>query len=78
MDMRTWRESRARAEGATRALREALAVLGLPEHVQQHLRPVVTHSGTPFVHVGVFRVEHVELIADALRASTAASQEPGS
>lgn len=60
MDMRTWRDSRSRADDATRVLREALAVLGLPERVQRNLRPMVTHSGTPFVHMGMVKAEHVE------------------
>lgn len=34
-------------------LREALAALGLPESFQRHLRPVVTQSGIPFVHMGL-------------------------
>ncbi|GAA3827742.1 hypothetical protein FNH04_18895 [Streptomyces phyllanthi] len=85
MDMRTWRESRGRADNATKALREALAALGLPERVQQHLRSVVTHSGTPLVHVGMLKAEYVEQIAEALRVAAEAgsltaptSQETGS
>ncbi len=66
MDMRTWRSSRGRADDVTTALREALAALGLPERALQHLRPVVTHSGMSFVHVGMLRAEHVEQIAEAL------------
>ena len=60
MDMRTWRDSRSRADDATRVLRDALAVLGLPQRVQRNLRPMVTHSGTPFVHMGMVKAEHVE------------------
>ncbi|MEU9473323.1 hypothetical protein AB0D78_43615 [Streptomyces avermitilis] len=84
MDMQTWRASRARADNATKALREALAALGLPERVQQHLRPMVTHSGTPLVHVGMLNAEYIEQIAEALRAAaearilTAAAHESGS
>lgn len=46
MDMQTWRDSRDRADNATTALREAFTALGVPDHVQQHIRPVITHSGT--------------------------------
>ncbi|MEV2213655.1 hypothetical protein AB0H86_19785 [Streptomyces sp. NPDC050997] len=83
MDMQTWRDSRTRADNATKVLREALAALGLPERVQQHLRPMVTHSGTPLVHVGMLNAEYIEQIAEALRvvaearSLTAAAQEPG-
>jgi hypothetical protein len=66
MDMRTWRDSRRRADAATAALREALAGLGVPEHVRRGLRPVVTHSGVPYVHIGMVRAEYVESIAEAL------------
>lgn len=69
MDMGTWRDSRGRADDATRVLRESLAALGLPERVQRHLRPVVTHSGTPFVHVGMVRAEHVEQMSPATHAA---------
>jgi predicted PhzF superfamily epimerase YddE/YHI9 len=78
MDMQKWRDSRTQAENATTVLRDALAALGLPERVQQHLRPMVTHSGAPFVHVGILSADHVELIAEALRDSTVAYQESGS
>ncbi|GGZ70892.1 hypothetical protein GCM10010344_42030 [Streptomyces bluensis] len=83
MDMQTWRDSRSRADSATDALREALAGLGIPERVQRHLRPMVTHRGSPMVHVGMLQAEHVEQIAEALRVAaesrslTAASQETG-
>lgn len=72
MDMQTWRDSRSRADNATTALREALAALGLPERVQQHLRPMVTHSGTPLVQVGMLKAEYVEQIAEALRIAAEA------
>lgn len=84
MDMQTWRDSRSRADSATDALREALAALGIPEHVQRYLRPVVTHHARPFVHMGLLRAEYVEQIAEALRVAaeirrpTATSQETGS
>lgn len=39
------------------------------------LRPMVTHSGSPFVHVGVVPVEHIERIAEALRAAGASAHQ---
>ncbi|GGZ75544.1 hypothetical protein [Streptomyces bluensis] len=84
MDMQTWRNSRSRADDATNALREALAALGIPERVQQRLRPTVTHRGTPLVYLGMIHAEHIEQIAEALRIAaevrslTAAAQEAGS
>ncbi|GCB49102.1 hypothetical protein [Streptomyces sp. NL15-2K] len=84
MDMQTWRDSRSRADSATNALREALAALDLPERVQRHLRPMVTHQGAPFVHVGMLSAEHAEQIVEALRIASearslaAASRETGS
>jgi hypothetical protein len=83
MDMQTWRDSRDRADNATQALRDALAAIGLPERVQRHPRPMVTHSGAAFVHVGMLRAEYVEQIAEVLRiaaetrAAASAAQEPG-
>lgn len=74
MDMRTWRDSHSRAVDATTALREGLAALGVPEPVQQRLRPLVTHSGTALVHVGTIRAEDVELIAEALRGAAGAQR----
>ncbi|MCP3820496.1 hypothetical protein NLX86_21080 [Streptomyces sp. A3M-1-3] len=71
MDMQTWRDGRARAEDATKALREALAALGVPERVQEHLRPMVTRTGRPYVHVGTVRADHIEQIAEALRIAAA-------
>lgn len=84
MDMQMWRDARSRAVDATTALREALADLGVSWRVQRRLRPVVTHSGVPFVHVGMVRAEYVEQIAEALRDAagarklTASGQEAGS
>ncbi|MGW7364809.1 hypothetical protein ACWGI8_15600 [Streptomyces sp. NPDC054841] len=71
MDMQTWRDSRTRADDATKALREALEALGVPENVREHLRPMVTHSGTPYVHVGMVRADHIERVAEALRVAAA-------
>lgn len=84
MDMQTWRDSRSQADNATTALREALAALGIPERVQRHLRPMVTHSGTPLVHLGLIHAEYVQQIAEVLRVAaqarnmTASFQDTGS
>jgi hypothetical protein len=69
MDMQTWRHSRSRADDATEALREALAALGISARMLERLRPMVTHSGKPLVHVGILGAEHAEQIAEALRAA---------
>ncbi|MEU1478434.1 hypothetical protein [Streptomyces sp. NPDC005760] len=74
MDMQTWRDSRKQADQATYALREALAALGVPERIQRHLRPVVTHHGRPLVHVGLLRAEHAAQIAEVLRVRTDSQQ----
>lgn len=71
MDMQTRRDGRARADDATDALRQALEALGVPERVRDHVRPVVLHTGTPYVHVGMVRADHIEQIAEALRIAAA-------
>jgi hypothetical protein len=68
MDMQTWRDSRATAVEATEALRAALASLGAPERVWGTLRPVVTHRGAAYVHVGMVRADVAERMAEAMRA----------
>ncbi len=73
MDMQTWRDSRARAAEATEALRAALAALGTPESVWGSVRPVVTHKGAAYVHVGMVRADVAEQMAKALRAPENAS-----
>lgn len=67
MDMQTWREARAKAVDATEALRTALATLGVPESVWSTVRPVVTHKGVPYVHVGMLRAEVAEQITKAMK-----------
>ncbi|MEU0006888.1 hypothetical protein ABZ079_22075 [Streptomyces sp. NPDC006314] len=69
MDMQTYREGRARATDAAEAIRAALASLGIPESVWGTIRPVVTHRGSPYVHLGMVRVEAAEKMAEAMRAS---------
>lgn len=66
--MQTWRDSRATAVEATEALRAALASLGAPERVWGTLRPVVTHRGAAYVHVGMVRADVAERMAEAMRA----------
>ncbi|MFF9787011.1 hypothetical protein YWIDRAFT_03951 [Streptomyces sp. SceaMP-e96] len=68
MDMQTWRDGRAAAVEATEALRAALASLGAPESVWGTVRPVVTHKGTAYVHVGMVRADVAERMAEAMRA----------
>ncbi|GAA4942252.1 hypothetical protein GCM10023238_05120 [Streptomyces heliomycini] len=68
MDMQTWRDSRARAVEATEALRAALAALGAPESVWGAVRPVVTHKGTAYVHVGMVRADVAEKMTEAMGA----------
>ncbi|GGZ22876.1 hypothetical protein GCM10010327_62210 [Streptomyces nitrosporeus] len=44
------------------------AGLGLPERVWGSVRPMVTRSGKPYVHLGIVRAEVAERIAEAIRA----------
>ncbi|WP_432074470.1 hypothetical protein [Streptomyces wuyuanensis] len=66
MEMQRWRDSRAAAEEATRALEQALADLGLPERQYRHIRSAVTASGKPYVYLGLVTAELAEKIAEAL------------
>ncbi|MER5212990.1 hypothetical protein ABT063_21040 [Streptomyces sp. NPDC002838] len=74
MDVQTYRDGRKQATEAAEAIREALASLGLPERVWGGVRPMVTHSGTPYVHLGMVRADAVERMAEAMR--TPAETEP--
>ncbi|GAA3149157.1 hypothetical protein GCM10010521_40730 [Streptomyces rameus] len=67
MDMQTYRDSRARAADASEAIRAAMASLGIPESVWGTIRPVVTHRGSPYVHLGIVRADMVERMAKAMR-----------
>jgi hypothetical protein len=67
MDMQTYRDGRQQAADAAGAIREALATLGLPESVWRSVRPMVTHSGSPYVHLGMIRADAAEKIAEAMR-----------
>lgn len=69
MDMQTWRDAHTRATDAREALVAALAALDAPEETWNAVRPVVTHEGTPYVHLGMIRAEVVEEVAEAMRLS---------
>ncbi|WOX21054.1 hypothetical protein [Streptomyces solicathayae] len=68
MDMQTYRDGRKAANDAAEAIRAALVELGLPEGVWGSVRPMVTHSGKPYVHLGMVRADAAERIAEAIRA----------
>ncbi|MFD7569930.1 hypothetical protein ACFV6U_05255 [Streptomyces sp. NPDC059810] len=74
MDMQTYRDGRKAATDAAEAIRAALAGLGLPERVWGSVRPMVTHSGKPYVHLGMVRAEAAEKIAEAIRAGEPVQQ----
>ncbi|MGC9539524.1 hypothetical protein [Streptomyces sp. UG1] len=65
--MGTYRARRREATEAAEAIRAALAALGLPERVWGSVRPVVTHRGTPYVHIGMVRADVAEKMAEAMR-----------
>ncbi|QGV80041.1 hypothetical protein EIZ62_18730 [Streptomyces ficellus] len=67
MDMQTWRDARTQATDATESVGAALAALGVPESAWSGVRPVVTHTGQAYVHLGMIRSDAVEQIAEALR-----------
>ncbi|MET8080949.1 hypothetical protein [Streptomyces sp. NPDC005303] len=69
MDMQTYRDGRRAASNAAEAIRAALAGLGLPESVWGSVRPMVTHSGKPYVHLGMVRADVAEKMAEALQAA---------
>ncbi|MEU9874974.1 hypothetical protein [Streptomyces phaeochromogenes] len=70
MDMQTYRDGRKEATDAAEAIRAALAGLGLSESVWGSVRPMVTHSGKPYVHLGMVRAEVAEKMAEAMRTAT--------
>lgn len=72
MDMQTYRDGRKQATDAAEAIREALAGLGLPESVWGSVRPMVTHSGKPYVHLGMVRAEAAEQMAEAMKSQNPA------
>lgn len=70
MDMQTYRDGRKQAADAADAIREALAALGLPESVWRGIRPMVTHKGLAYVHLGMVRADAAARMAEAMRAPT--------
>ncbi|WP_237502928.1 hypothetical protein [Streptomyces sp. SID8374] len=71
MEMQTYRDGRKAADDAAEAIRAALAGLGLPEGVWGSVRPMVTHSGKPYVHLGMMRADAVAKIAEAVGTAEA-------
>ncbi|MFF8228811.1 MULTISPECIES: hypothetical protein [Streptomyces] len=74
MDMETYRDGRKQATDAAEAIRAALAGLGLPESVWGGVRPMVTHSGKPYVHLGMVRADAAGRMAEAMRTSVSAAE----
>ncbi|MBP5910669.1 hypothetical protein F3K40_43085 [Streptomyces sp. LBUM 1478] len=68
MDMQTYRGGHKQATDAAEAIRIALAGLGLPESVWGSMRPMVTHPGKPYVHLGMVRPDAAERTAEAKQA----------
>ncbi|WP_254400062.1 hypothetical protein [Streptomyces sp. AC602_WCS936] len=68
MDMQTYRCGSNAATKAADAIREALAGLGFPESVWASVRPMVTHNGKAYVHLGMVRADVAEQMAAAIRA----------
>jgi hypothetical protein len=67
MDMQIYRDGQRQATNAADAIRQALVSLGFPENVWSGLRPMVTHNGKPYVHLGMVRADLVEKMAEAMR-----------
>ncbi len=74
MDMQTWRDGHGRATDAAESLRAALASLGVPESTWSGIRPSVTHTGKPYVHLGMLSADVVERIAEAMRITETSAQ----
>lgn len=74
MNMATYRDGRKQATDAAEAIRAALAGLGLPERVWGSVRPMVTNSGTPYVHLGMVRADVAERMAEAMQAPADAAE----
>lgn len=70
MDMQTYRDSRAKAADAAEAIRSALGDLGFPESVWRGIRPLVTHRGSPYVHLGMVRADVAERMAEAMQVQS--------
>ncbi|MFF1657760.1 hypothetical protein [Streptomyces sp. NPDC058255] len=67
VDVQTYRDSRAKATDASEAVRKAMASLGIPESIWGTIRPVVTHKGSSYVHLGVVRADAAKTMAEAMR-----------
>lgn len=67
MDMQTYRDGRAEATAAAEAIRTALVALGFPECVWGAIRPLVTHSGSAYVHLGIVRAGVAATMAASMR-----------
>lgn len=67
MDMQTYRDGRKAATDAAEAIRAALAALGIPESHWCSVRPMVTYSGKPYVHLGMIRADMAERMAEGMR-----------
>lgn len=67
LDMETYKAGRRIAEEAAEAVRNALAGLGLDESVWRTVRPMVTHSGKPYVHFGMLRADIAAKVARAIK-----------
>lgn len=72
--MDTYRIGRQKAAEAAEAFRAALSEIGLPERVWGGVRPVVTHRGAPYVHLGMIRADAVEHMAEAMRGPAEAAE----
>ncbi len=69
--MQTWRDGRTAAPGASDAVREVLASLGLPESTCTAIGPQVAPRGEPLMHLGSIPAAHVGQITEALRGTRA-------
>ncbi|MFD8981849.1 hypothetical protein [Streptomyces sp. NPDC059564] len=67
MDMQTWRDGHDRATDAADAIRAALIALGVSESEWSGIRPTVTRTGRPYVHLGQLPADVVEQLAELLR-----------
>ena len=67
MDMQTWRDGHERATDSAEAIRAALIALGVSESEWSGIRPTVTRTGRPYVHLGQLPADVVEQLAELLR-----------
>jgi len=69
MDLPAYRDGRRKATDAAEAIQAALAALGLPDSVRHSIRPLVTRSGKPYVHLGMVSADAAQKMAAAMRTS---------